>query len=63
MKKLIAFALAIIMLASLCSCGKTVECDFCGNEVKEKKAHVNEVWGETMYICDECYNYIVGNSK
>lgn len=56
MKKIVLVILVIVMLLTICSCGKMVECDFCGNEVKEKTAYTNDVWGETMYMCQECYD-------
>lgn len=55
MKKVIVLILVLVMVLTLCSCGAKVECDFCGNEVKEKKARSREVFGETMYMCDDCY--------
>ena len=59
MKKIIAIILLSISLlsfsVSFCSCGKVVECDFCGNEAKESKMHVGEIFDETVYMCNECY--------
>ena len=55
MKKVIVLVLALVMALTLCSCGAKVECDFCGNEVKEKSARSSEMFGETAYMCDDCY--------
>ena len=59
MKRIITFVLAGLILATFTSCGKTVECDFCSEEVNERKAHKSEVFGETMHTCQECYDELV----
>lgn len=54
MKKLICVLLLIVVLASLLAgCGK-FECDLCGEE-KTGKQHKEEIAGEELVICDDCY--------
>lgn len=58
MKKVISTILAVVVLASavlLTSCGEKAECDFCNEEYPVKKMRESEVFGDTMYMCDECY--------
>lgn len=55
MKKVIVLILVLVMVLTLCACGAKVECDFCGNEVKEKKTHSRTIFGEITYMCDDCY--------
>lgn len=67
MKKFIAIVLAIVTLASLCfvfsSCGKTAECFGCGEEYKARKMRKEEFWGETVYMCDECFDFLFGDGE
>ena len=55
MKKTISLILAIVMLlaVSVCliSCGKTGECEICGDEARLKKV---EFYGETGWVCSDC---------
>ncbi len=53
MKKFIALALCTLSLVSLVACGK-FECDLCKEE-KTGKRHKEELLGEEIVICDECY--------
>ncbi|MBQ8533487.1 MAG: hypothetical protein IJ462_01475 [Clostridia bacterium] len=58
MKKIIALALAVIMLLALVACGtETFKCEICN---KEKESSVNEVelMGKTYKACDDCYKGI-----
>ncbi len=59
MKKTILAILTVGMLASsalLTSCGEKARCDFCNEEYPVKKMRESEVFGDTMYMCDECYD-------
>lgn len=63
MKKTISVILTVVMLISslaLTSCGEKAECDFCGEEYLARKMRESEVFGETIYICDECYDELKG---
>lgn len=54
MKKLICVLLLIVVLATLfVACGKFT-CDLCGEE-KTGKRYTEEVWGEEVTYCDDCY--------
>ena len=54
MKRLICVFLLVVMLASLLTaCGK-FECDLCGEE-KSGKKHKEELLGEEVVICNDCY--------
>lgn len=53
MKKILVLVLALFMLCSLCACG-TVECDVCGEQVSSFNATEEELFGQTVYICDDC---------
>ena len=54
MKRLICVFLLVVMLASLLTaCGK-FECDLCGEE-KSGKKHKEELLGEEIVICNDCY--------
>lgn len=55
MKKLMSILLVVAVALSFASCGEKAQCDFCNEEYPVKKMRENEVWGETMYMCDECY--------
>ena len=55
MKKLICILLLVVVLASLfTACGK-FDCDLCGEE-KTGKKHKEELYGESVVICDDCYD-------
>lgn len=55
MKRIISVVLATLTIAmsafALTSCGEKHECDFCN---EEKKCEVKSVWGEEIYVCDDC---------
>ncbi len=54
MKKIILAVLIVAsLLATLTSCGKFT-CDICNDEQRGKK-HKEEVFGEEVVICDDCY--------
>ena len=59
MKKVISIVLAAIVLAfsavALSSCGEKHECFFCE---EEKKCVEKSVWGETVYVCEDCLDEI-----
>lgn len=52
-KRLIAAFLATVTILSFAGCGKFT-CDMCGEE-KSGKKHKEELLGETITICDDCY--------
>ena len=55
MKKVIAVALLVCLMAVLTACGgKPFTCDLCGLE-KSGKKHTSEAYGTKMTICDDCY--------
>ena len=55
MKKVVSMILVIAMLVlsalGLCSCGKTTECDFCG---EKKRCKAKLIVDEKIYVCDDC---------
>ena len=54
MKKFICVALLIVAMASmLTACGKFT-CDICQKE-KSGKKHTEELLGEEIVYCDDCY--------
>lgn len=53
MKKFAIVIAVITVLSAFTSCGKKVECDFCG---EMKHCEEKNVYGETMFICDNCYD-------
>ena len=54
MKKLICMAmLVVVVLSLLTACGK-FKCDTCGKE-KTGKQHKEEVLGQEVVMCDDCY--------
>ena len=54
MKKFVLLVVLVAMLSTLlCACGKFT-CDLCGEE-KSGKKHKEEVLGEKVVICDDCY--------
>ena len=59
MKKVVSIILVIAMLVisalGLCSCGKTTECDFCG---EEKKCKAKFIVDEKVYVCDDCMDEV-----
>lgn len=55
MKKIFIVITIVAMLLMTASCGKKVECDFCG---EEKVCEEKTVWGETVNICDDCTDEI-----
>lgn len=55
MKKLIAIICLVLVMASLLTaCGKKFTCDLC-QEKKSGKKHTEELLGEKITYCDECY--------
>lgn len=52
-KKVIAALLATATILSFAGCGKFT-CDLCGEE-KSGKKHQEELLGETITLCDDCY--------
>ena len=58
MKKIITFALTLIMLLTFTSCGETVICDGCEKEVKKHQTRQKE-WEEyTLQLCGDCYGLL-----
>ena len=55
MKKILLVVLALVMVLTLGACGKKVTCNICGEEVRASKAHEDEVFGNTVYVCNDCY--------
>ena len=54
MKKIVLSIFTLVALTlTLTSCGKFT-CDLCGDE-KSGKKHEEEVLGESVVICDDCY--------
>ena len=54
MKKIVlAMLIVASLLATMTSCGKFT-CDICGDE-KSGKKHKEEVFGEEVVICKDCY--------
>lgn len=54
MKRIISTVLIVAsLLLVMTSCGKFT-CDLCGDE-KKGKQHKEEVLGEEVVICDDCY--------
>ena len=53
MKRFIVFASLILSVVALSSCAN-FECDICGEE-KTGKTHKEELFGETITYCDDCY--------
>lgn len=55
MKKIIGIISLIALVAALLiSCGGSFVCDMCEKERSGKK-HTEEIFGEKLTICDECY--------
>ncbi len=57
MKRMITFALAVIAIFStlvFAGCGEPFTCDLCGEE-KTGKKHTEELLGQEITYCDECY--------
>lgn len=51
-KKIVAMVLILAVLPStLVGCKEKVKCDFCGEIAR---CETTEVWGEELYICDDC---------
>ncbi|MDE7298094.1 MAG: hypothetical protein K2N94_04605 [Lachnospiraceae bacterium] len=57
-KRFLAVLLVTVSLLSLAGCGK-FKCDMCGEE-KSGKKHEQTVLGETLTICDDCYETVKG---
>lgn len=55
MKKLMSIMLVAAVTLSFASCGEKAQCDFCNEEYPVKKMRENNALGETIYICEECY--------
>lgn len=61
MKRIVAILLLVLMLATLLvACGKTTECELCG-EVKSCKQI--EVLGEKGWVCKDCEQSIKAIGK
>ena len=60
MKKIISMLLAILMVLTLCSCGKKKICDFCGEEYSGNTYNLN-VFGRG-YVCKNCYDILCGRA-
>ena len=58
MKKIIVFMLAFLMLATFCSCGEKVECDYCDKEYKKSQSQTKVYDGDTLEVCRDCANLI-----
>lgn len=54
-KKCLLIVLCFSTIMMLTGCGKTFICDACEEE-KRGKQHKSEVLGETIVLCDDCYN-------
>ncbi len=52
-KKIMYLTIIFIFMLTLSSCGKFY-CDICGEE-KNGKKHIENIFGEEVIICDECY--------
>lgn len=50
-KKIIAALLCAVAVLAVVSCGKKVECDFCG---ETKNGTVKNVFGEKVSVCNDC---------
>ena len=63
MKKIILIVLALVMVLTLGACGKKVECNICGEEVSPRKAHEDEAFGISVFVCNDCYEDLekIGN--
>ena len=51
MKKILIGTILAALLLTTTSCGKKVECDFCG---EMKHCEEKTVFGEVIHICDDC---------
>ena len=52
MKKIIAIAVLVLSVMMLVGC--SYKCDICGEE-KSSGKHTEEILGEEVVYCDECY--------
>ena len=50
-KRIGAILLCTVTLLTIVSCGKKVECDFCG---ETKTGTTKNVLGETVAVCNDC---------
>ena len=62
MKRIIAIVL-VFMVVSLASCGESVICDWCDEEVKEYNIRQNVYEEETYNVCRDCYDFIEDYNK
>ena len=58
MKRILSLVLLAVMLLTVClsvtACGKKAECSLCGEEYPVRKMEMEEVFGEEVYVCEDC---------
>ena len=56
MKKFLSILFVVVTVLALTACGKFT-CNLC-NQEKSGKKHTEEILGEKVTICDDCYGKI-----
>ena len=53
--------MSVIMVAlSICSCGGTIKCGWCNEEINKLGAKKAAALGQEIYVCSDCYKALSG---